>query len=562
MSNKNYNIVVTEQLLERIDDTFLNNGRLREVTTGPRLRQQLGRSDNLTPQNVLNGLYGIKEPLKFAEEIFTEDGAAEADITPEEFQAMGEIITIVPVEIYDNGVWNKEGDGFKTHDTPLSGQLSFVAGALLQKGSPDYNEIVNADGEIDDEAYYKHYERKILPVLLQANTVDEENGAVVTIPGIGCGYFSGDFEGTEARVFNMLQRISEENQSDLQNIKAIVFDPNFEDAVENQRMEIGGISLISHAGHFGADNSQLRHPSFHGDEFETSTLVKIVAGDHLSYPGNDWAKLSRWSDEGTIGASTDLYQKITGVEGHYDLDRDGFVPTDDDRTWEEIILQENIDFDINTENLHVVNLDTNDSRPAGVDIEDSKTPLSEAKVHSKTTGATLEPGTISKKDVEPPEGEHDVIIYTDIRNGKPHLVHEFKTPSVATSFYENMGDVFTKTDGDTEFNNFMTMEDTSRVVASPSTGPGSAGVYNSAGAGINYGHELAISFGRASLQSEERRKAYLAMMDSLNDHNASLAPSVKRSVNALYAHLDILNLKETGLENGFKSRYQPLDIAS
>ena len=78
--------------------------------------------------------------------------------------------------------------------------LLFTPGALLQNGrnnvSPAWEEVT-LNGEINSEAYYQLYARRLLPPFLYANELakQKETMACITIPGLGCGQFAGKFHG-------------------------------------------------------------------------------------------------------------------------------------------------------------------------------------------------------------------------------------------------------------------------------------------------------------------------------------------------------------------------------
>tara|TARA_R110002072_G_C7852154_1_gene525761 strand:+ start:205 stop:573 length:369 start_codon:yes stop_codon:yes gene_type:complete len=114
------------------------------------------------------------------------------------------------------------------------------------RGNPpvDWDEVVTSSA-IDPEGFYRLYERHLLPVLHYANALatSRDKKALVTIPGLGCGQFAGEFQGQIGSYLQTaISRIIKTHQNRLQGIKAIYFDPYQER--ENQRHEVGHISFM------------------------------------------------------------------------------------------------------------------------------------------------------------------------------------------------------------------------------------------------------------------------------------------------------------------------------
>jgi hypothetical protein len=51
---------------------------------------------------------------------------------------------------------------------------------------------------------------------------------------------------------------------------------------------------------------------------ETHRVYTVVAGDHVSWPGNDWYEGSSKTNEGTIATATNMCSVVTGKAGHWD----------------------------------------------------------------------------------------------------------------------------------------------------------------------------------------------------------------------------------------------------
>ena len=143
--------------------------------------------------DLLGKLFDTKIPQIFAESEVVGDGS---DWNLTELRLLGDISVAVPVTIYDNGKHHHPIQ----HQPPFPGMLVFTPGALLCNGQglipPDLKEVTSGDGQISTEGYYNLYKRRLLPVLEFINEhANEERSAFITIPGLGCGQFAGDYHG-------------------------------------------------------------------------------------------------------------------------------------------------------------------------------------------------------------------------------------------------------------------------------------------------------------------------------------------------------------------------------
>ena len=77
----------------------------------------------------------------------------------------------------------------------FKGELLFTPGALLEPHSPDYKEVVE-ENAINTIKYNALIARRLLPIFLHASQKAQENNnkAVIALPGVGCGVFSGNFK--------------------------------------------------------------------------------------------------------------------------------------------------------------------------------------------------------------------------------------------------------------------------------------------------------------------------------------------------------------------------------
>jgi hypothetical protein len=253
--------------------------------------------------------------------------------------------------VYDNG----RHFGPVVHKNPFKATLLFVPGALLRSGRdniPADWEEVTTNGQINLETYYQLYERRLLPSFLYANEIAKQKGkmAFVTLPGLGCGQFAGKFRGQLGNELkNTLKKFLENYGSTLSNVKAVYYDPYQE--CENERYEMNGISFLVRPLTKGNENkSQLCRPKQYeeeGDNFADCELYSFVAWDHISWPGNDFYVGSRATDDGVKAAATNVMAVMTGIEGEYDPQLNQYGPPAGYRNWEEVILTNEIQLEVN-----------------------------------------------------------------------------------------------------------------------------------------------------------------------------------------------------------------------
>lgn len=288
-------------------------------------------------------LVRTKHPQIFAESDVFGDGR---DWSKVELSILGNISIAVPVLVFDNGSHSIP----RIHDEPLSATLIFVPGALLRNGhdiNPADWDDVTINGQIDPDAYYRLYERRLSPGFLYADREARLNNcqAFITIPGIGCGAFAGKFYGLlGAELKRTMIRFLENYCDLLPNIRAVYYDPYQE--CDNERIEIGHISLLVRPlakGNTG--KSQLCRPHDYeekGDNFRDCTLTSFVAWDHVSWPGNDFYIGYRMTDDGVKAAATNSMAVLSGIEGTYRDITFTYNPPGDYRNWEEVILSNRI----------------------------------------------------------------------------------------------------------------------------------------------------------------------------------------------------------------------------
>lgn len=356
MSSPSYTVLLHGDSLSRLTEfkESLANGKTQP---GGNLKQAMGETSiqNLSTEQFLDLLLRTKEPCIFAESGVALNGK---DWTKEEFSILGDVSIAVEVTVFDNGAWNRHEENFRVHEPPFSAHLLFVPGPLLSTPrSPDYDETV-VGGRLDYEKYAVLLKRRLIPLFHFAHSQStSEEKAIITIPGIGCGAFGGKF-GKE--VSNFLQRaigeILTQYKEKLQNIRCVVYVPY---SGETSTEQVGSISYRIRP-YMTHSLPQLSKPiSFQesGDDFSKLRLFKFVAWDHVSYPGNDFFRGSRYTDDGVAAAATDCMAKILGVEGTRTRETD-YEPPQGFDTWEDVVYKKKISLFVRN-NLRVF-LDTNE----------------------------------------------------------------------------------------------------------------------------------------------------------------------------------------------------------
>ncbi|MES2212878.1 MAG: hypothetical protein V4490_07050, partial [Pseudomonadota bacterium] len=329
----------------------------------------LSLDENLKGQDIarmpvdafIQAMVNSKIPKLFAERSWHIELDGKRCWTDEEFALLADIGCHIPVTIFDDGAWGEPG---ATNVNPaFTGHLLYASGSLLKNknddkcigkpkgdgryGAPDRIEVVDENGGdpfIKQDAYNAMIERRLLPMLLQANAIAAAEGAeaIFNLPGMGCGVFGGEFEdGRAAKSLNIaIDVMLQKHYAKLQNVRLVVLDaydrvPEVEptagftptDKPREYRKNIGHLSYVCCGTRDPATKKstrpQLSHPSKFVEQFgldptKKYIAVKGVGGDPLSYPNNDYFKENtRTTDDGTVGASTDSMYALMGAQGEY-----------------------------------------------------------------------------------------------------------------------------------------------------------------------------------------------------------------------------------------------------
>lgn len=338
-----YKIILSKQAFSNIE--AYKNESLKNGAIGYHMANQIKGLNvlELKTVDVLSALLNSKKPQIFAESMISAD---ESDWTLQELSLLGDMNVAMEITVYDNGAHQNP----IVHSDPFQGHLIYTPGALLrndQGGVPADWRAVMSDGVFNKDLYYCLYEGRLLPAFRYINQQAIVRGkpAFVTMPGLGCGQFAGEFQGQMGHVLRAaLVRLLENYGSEFPGIRAVYYDPYNE--YGNQRICPGGIDFFVRPLLMGNETkSQLCHPtSFEedGDDFSNCELYSFVAWDHVSWPGNDYYRGSRVTDDGVKAAATNTMEVMTGLKGHYNFERSKYMPPEGFTNWYSVVAENNI----------------------------------------------------------------------------------------------------------------------------------------------------------------------------------------------------------------------------
>ncbi|MFM2303964.1 MAG: hypothetical protein RLZZ135_1374 [Cyanobacteriota bacterium] len=344
---KLYKILIDRQTYQKSIDYLdrLKSGNI----AGQYLQEQLKDKNvlQISISEFIELLVQTKRPCIFAERAIYGNGI---DWNQSELSILGDTNIATPVTVYDNGRHLQP----EVHIAPFAATLIFTSGALLRNGQnlvpADWEEVVS-NGALDSEAYYRLYERRLLPGFIYIDRVAQANNnkALITIPGLGCGQFSGIFKGKLGeKLKNALIRLIETHGNSFSHIKAIYYDPYSE--CENQRMKINGIDFLVRPLNSGnIRKPQLCKPESYAEidnEFDNCELFSFVAWDHVSWPGNDFYGGARMTDDGVKAAATNLMAVMTDIEGRYDQRINQYCPPAEYSDWDEVVSKNKIQLEV------------------------------------------------------------------------------------------------------------------------------------------------------------------------------------------------------------------------
>lgn len=345
---QDYKVIVPKETQGRAQN-YWNRIKVNLNEAGSYVYKALSNKDleSYSVEDFLEILFQTKAPQIFAESAIYGNGK---DWNLTELGILGDISVAVPVTIFDNGRHRNP----LVHERPFEGVLLYTPGALLRNDAgnepADWAAVTKAN-VLDYKKYYTLYERRLLPILSYANeeAFKLNKKALITIPGLGCGMFAGQFQGQLGVLLKqVLVDLLEKYGKQFSNIQAIYYDPYQE--CENERLEIEGISLMVRPLTKGnEEQSQLAQLNVFeeaADDFSNCLLFSVVAWDHVSWPGNDFYVNSRATDDGVKAAATDSMHVMTGIEGAYNKNTYAYQPPAPFRNWEEVIIKKQLNLQL------------------------------------------------------------------------------------------------------------------------------------------------------------------------------------------------------------------------
>ena len=343
-----YKILINKITLKKIEN-YLTLIKKKSFLPGNRLKNSLQNIDiyNISPIQFAEILFNTKIPQVYAESAVNGDGS---DWNKIELSILGDISIALPVITFDNALHSLP----QIHSNPFQSILVFIPGALLEnmKGEKpaDWDELVQNE-KINLNGMFELYERRFLAPFTYINLISKliNQQAIITIPGLGCGQFSGKFRGSMGMYLKtILIAFLKKYINFFENIKVIYYDPF--DECENDRIEIQHLSFLTRPLRKGnKDKGQLCQVVDYQDQndnFEKLKLFSIVAWDHVSWPGNDFYIGSRTTDDGVKAAATNLMEIITGIKGYYNEKKYRYLPPKQYKNWKEVVLKNKIKFNV------------------------------------------------------------------------------------------------------------------------------------------------------------------------------------------------------------------------
>lgn len=282
------------------------------------LSQKIKNFNKCSPEELIVALMNTRKPRLFAE--------FEASIDGTDWNALEQEILSEVSFVTSNTCAFNDGNHDHTkvlnYEIPLPVNFIYASGALLRsknENSIELSTLLTSTGDIDASKLYTLYETRILPGLIWQNKEAHNLGKrlVINIPGIGCGQFAGKYRDKIRHCLPIvLREIFKNHANELDMIDEVIYDP-----YEPLK---GGDSFSGDASHiklkcrpyqflpYDQRSNQLAYPKS-GGVYDAYLLVKVVAWDPFSYPGNDIWGDSRTTDDGVSMASSDGIKALVNM---------------------------------------------------------------------------------------------------------------------------------------------------------------------------------------------------------------------------------------------------------
>lgn len=339
---------------------------------GARLAYVLKDSNlaKLTVEELVDALLKTKRPKLFAEG--TGDwNCNTGDWTSDEFKLLGLISYTMELEAYAH----ETAGQINVLDTLNPIKAGFAHAACLGGHAVDKNDILKDVYTMQEGKpvfnreqlkmnMTKYYEDRLVSLLKNFNdSADPKNGIVVTLPMLGVGAFAGQDLEVKTALGQLMpevyQTIIEKHAANLPNIKGVVIDkynPAALTETEKQpdrkwgHIQIKSIASSTPPPGFLAPPKEMfsDNPILHQCE-----QAVVLAGDHLSLPGNDMYINSDMTQEGGVSSRVNLLEKVTGHQG--EMVNGKFLPKGENhRNWEDCFEEQRASNQLRLNQLQVV----------------------------------------------------------------------------------------------------------------------------------------------------------------------------------------------------------------
>jgi hypothetical protein len=294
-------------------ETLLNNIKDENVPIGQKLDKKLkdnkAEVQTLTPEKLITYLMQTREATLYAERYACIDGT---DWTIREQEILSEVSFVTSnTHAYNNGVHELRDVTHHTHPLPVN--FIYASGALLRNDktgkSIELETLIDENGQVYTEKLYDLYVTRLLPGLIWQNDEARKSGKylVINIPGIGCGEFCNDKYKDQVRkaLPKVLKKIFANYADLLDKVKEVNYDPfdgKCESAILSQKILFITRPYRNVPKHEKSGKLEYPKDKIYNHDF---LLIKVVAWDPFSYPGNDIWRGDRSTDDGVSMASSD-----------------------------------------------------------------------------------------------------------------------------------------------------------------------------------------------------------------------------------------------------------------
>lgn len=265
-------------------NVLIKEGKIKEHCNNNDLQQALKKiqdTDELLDLIVkTKGLQSIEK--KYAETQSNYDGG---NFNQQEFEILSRINTFIEGnEAYDNGA--KEPGA--PYDKPMPIDL-FITNGMVLKGvanTVDFQEISKCKAEKEKTYFIKNnLVERLLPGFLYANNKAIKSGqkTVITIPGIGCGEFAGEYKKFAYKALQAaIAEILEKNPNLENGIESVIFDTWVKTPKITKHQNINDVNFFTLA----SQDSKTKNYGINSPTEKLYELIKESFEDAIEVPKN------------------------------------------------------------------------------------------------------------------------------------------------------------------------------------------------------------------------------------------------------------------------------------